>query len=218
MNRTTRTRTGVAVLATVLVLTACGSDDSEQRAQSTDTATGPVATSDATPAPTGGDRPTDSREAVPAGAEGIPRGLGLDISEVDRSDPDAVTDAVLTIMHTHDTDIDLSPSDAPRRAVQLLTPEYAATTNQTIPGGGGADWTTLAQAGGYTTVTLEDITEYDAPQDTDTEAYRERIVTVTSHTPLTALPDPQQYLTWVTLTRPSAEDPWAIASVDIDIV
>lgn len=205
----------ITALALALTVAACGSDDGPVDQPTADDAWSATETT-TSPSPTA--TQTGSRQAVPAGVGGTPRGTDLDPADVDTSDADAVTDAVLTLMYAHDTEIDLSPADAARRAAQLLTPEYAATVNQTIPGGGGADWINLAEANGYTTVELENVTEYDAPEDTDTDAYRERIVTVTSHTPLTELPDPAQYLTWITLTRPTPDDPWAVASVDIDIL
>lgn len=158
----------LATLVTALALTSCSSaaEPSPTPSPSTTAAPEPAASGDG---------------SIPTGAAGVPEGGIIDPATVDGMNADAVTDAVITTMETTDTRIDLSPIDGDRRAVEWLTPDYAALVTAPMMGGGGAVWLELEKHDGYTTVTsIVDATTMGQPEDTATEAYRSREVTIAS--------------------------------------
>jgi hypothetical protein len=189
MNRHHRLTT--AALAAALLVAGCSSGGDTQPASSTDV------------------MPT--AEGVPTGKAGEPRGGTL--ADVDEQDPDAVADAVAAAMHTYDTRLDLSPTDATRRARSLLSARMAAAVASPMPGGGGADWLDLAAHDGYTTVTVERVEEAGAPPDTATEAYRQRRVRVTMHGDDGWTQPARLSHVFITLTRASSSDPWRVDGV-----
>nr|WP_256985133.1 hypothetical protein [Rhodococcus sp. 06-1059B-a] len=117
-----------------------------------------------------GDTPPESIDPVrtpPPAATALP-----DNVDVDRSDPDSVAAAALTIWFTWNTGVDAGPGDAAARTAPLLTADYAreitATTAQSSP---GAQWLSWAARGAVLTPTFVPSDEPTPPQ-TDTDAYR----------------------------------------------
>lgn len=117
-----------------------------------------------------GDAPPESIDPVrtpPRAATGLPADI-----DVDRSDPNSVAAAALTIWFTWNTGVDDGPSSAAARTAPLLSADYAreitATTAQSSP---GAQWQSWASRSAVLTPTFVASDEPTPPQ-TDTVAYR----------------------------------------------
>jgi hypothetical protein len=116
-------------------------------------------------------------------------------------------------MYRYDSAIDNSPMDATRRAKPWLTPDYAAAVEKPMPGGGGADWITLAEHHGYTTATVKEAHDDGAPPDDPTHASRQRVVTVTPQGDNGWTVQPTVVTVFVNLVRPTSSAPWQISGV-----
>lgn len=157
------------------------------------TATAPLSTV-ARPAP-----------STPAAGQGPEAG-------VDRSDPDAVTTAVLTTFYTADTTVDAGPNDAAARAVGLLTDDYATAIMTTPPvRGPGAQWTDWAARGVTLAPVLEALPD-DRPDDSTDAAYRIYLITQTPTTGDGQALAPVVTVAYVQLLATPAG--WAVARVD----
>ncbi|MFC8178734.1 hypothetical protein ACFULT_07665 [Rhodococcus sp. NPDC057297] len=158
------TRTGILVataLISAVVLTGCGDGGASK------TTEGP-----AIPAQqwNPGDTPPESIDPVrtpPPAATTLPNGV-----DVDRTDPDSVAAAALTIWFTWNTGVDAGPGDAAARTAPLLTADYAreitATTAQSSP---GAQWLSWASRSAVVAPTFA-IDDEPTPPQTDDVAYR----------------------------------------------
>jgi hypothetical protein len=194
----------VAGIALTSLLTLAGCSDPEPP-------TAPTAT--ALNAPTAVP-PSWTPENVPTGKPGTPAGGIPDPAAVDDADPDAVAVAALTGMFSMDTAIDLSPSDADRRAIPWLSEAFADGVRAGSPDGGGADWITLADHQGYTLVDqVLDVSEDGAPADSDQAAYRIYQVTYTptGRDGWTGEQVTSSY--YLTLTRADSTQPWRVDSL-----
>lgn len=143
-----------------------------------------------------------------APSTGVGEGIAVG---VDRSDADAVTEAVLGTVFTADTTADQGPNDAAVRAVGLLTPEFAAAVVGTPPvRGPGAQWLGWAARGVRLTPDLQVLPD-DRPDDTATEAYRIYLVT---QTPTSDGQDlaPVVVVAYVQLVATASG--WAVANID----
>jgi hypothetical protein len=156
------------------------------------TATGPV--------------PTPERNApTTAPGQGIAAG-------VNRTNPDAVTAAVLTTFFTADTTADHGPNDAAARATALLTPDYAAAILGTPPvRGPGAQWSAWAARGVRLVPVLEALPD-DRPSDSTTAAYRIYLITQTPTTTDGQALAPVVTVAYVQLL--TTDSGWAVANVD----
>lgn len=158
-------------------------------------------------APTAGSAVGSPERTAPTSGAGQGIGVG-----VDRSDPDAVTEAVLTTVFTSDTTADQGPNDAAARAVGLLTPQFSAAVVGTPPvRGPGAQWLDWAARGVRLTPTLQALPD-DRPDDTATAAYRIYLVT---QTPITSDGQdlaPVVVVAYVQLLTTTSG--WAVANID----
>lgn len=205
----TRTRLVLALTASV-VLTACNGE-STNPSPNPPTQTSQQQTSEpaiGTAAPPM-DVSTWTPEPAPTGQDGQPRGLELDPEQVERTDPVAVAEAFTRTILTSDAAIDLSPTDADRRAAQWATEDYANTLNEARPGSGGAQWLALEKEEGYLAVEL---TEHPAVEaeliDLDglvTEV--PLLATITAHD--ADLPT-RETSVLVTLIRTDTDQPWQV--------
>lgn len=155
--------------------------------------------------------PNWTPENVPTGAPGTPAGGVPDPATVDDADPDAVAVAALTAMFSMDTAIDLSPSDADRRAIPWLSEAFADGVRAGSPSGGGADWIALTEHQGYTVVDqVFDVSEDGAPTDSDQHVYRIYQVTYTPTGRDGWTGEPVTYYYYLTLIRADTTQPWRL--------
>lgn len=194
-------RTIFALAASAVLLTACAGNESD-----TPPAADPESTSSAPAEPT--------QESVATGQSGSPRGGRIELADVDQRDPDAVADAVALTAYRYDPRVDNSPMDALRRATPWLTADYAEAANQPMPGGGGADWLALIKNDGYTSSTIEDASEADQPPDTADAAYRQRLLTVTTHDAGGEVTHTQTDVLWLVLSTDTGSQKWAVESIN----
>ncbi len=196
---------------TVVVMTACSGQESRQAGeeQSTLSQAAPDGAG-STAAQTRPDLATWS-DPAPTGQAGQPRGLDIDADSVDDTDVDQVADAFARTKLTPDTLIDLTPTDADRRAARWMSEEYAATQTQPRNSTGGANWLALAQNEGYQSVELADTAAVadglvtTSPQDLNAE--RPYIATTTAHD--AELPQ-QSFAIVVYLTRTDPDADWSV--------
>ena len=165
------------------------------------------------PAPTPSLTNTLEAQPVPTGTSGQPRGQLLDPGTINTADADAVATAAVETMYRYDSAIDNSPMDASRRAQPWLTSDYAAAVAKPLPGGGGADWITLAQHHGYTTTSVKDAHDDGAPPDDPTHVSRQRVVTLTPHGDNGWTAQPAVVTVFVNLVRQSTTAPWQVNGV-----
>ncbi len=152
-------------------------------------------------------------QPIPTGTTGTPRGGVIAPSSVAGANADAVATAAVATMYRYDSAIDNSPMDATRRAKPWLTPDYAAAVDKPMPGGGGADWITLAAHHGYTTTSVREAHDDGAPPDDPTHASRQRVVTVTPQGDNGWTAQPTVATVFVNLVRPTPNVPWQISGV-----
>lgn len=133
------------------------------------------------------------------------------LSTVDRSNPDAVAVAVLTIAAQIDTTRDTSFSDGLRRAFPLLSPAYAADVNAAPTPTTDSDWQQWTQHQAYTQASLRPSPE-DRPPDAAAAAYRPYMLTRTPTGRDGWRGPPQQLIALVTLDRQPTG--WAVANID----
>lgn len=154
--------------------------------------------------------------ASPAGWRGTPRGQAAPAGSVDRSDATAVAVWFAGALMTYDTALDVSPSDAGRRAAALASPSYAASLTSAPDLQPGYWWTTLQARHGWTSAATRLGGIGQAPADTATTAYRAVSVTATGRDQTGWSGDVQgPYLLLVTCTRAAADQPWTVASAPV---
>ena len=211
----------VALLG-VLVLTGCaGKSASVAVASSSPTSTphtstnpavttgDPLATAPVPPAPPS-KAFTWPKPSPPAVTPGLaPRGLKVNVAAVNRTVAGDVAKAFATIAYSFDTRTDTSPADAGKRAAPLTTPELAKALKAAPPGRGGADWTDLVSAKGYTLVKTRVNTDGGAPAGSATTEYASYVLTI--------IPQPtgaaRTIVVYLQITRTTPTEPWAVAQL-----
>lgn len=157
-------------------------------------------------------------KTLPPGRTGTPHGGIQSPRSVDQDDPTAVSRAALTVMFRYDTTMDTSRNDAARRAAEAgwCTPEYAAELRDAAAfSGPGAEWATWAQHRAYAVPKLTAVREAGQPTDTDTDAYRQWVVSITPTGRDKWKGKPEVSTAFVHLTRPATGKPWRLAAVTI---
>ncbi|WP_328770521.1 hypothetical protein [Streptomyces sp. NBC_00286] len=206
------TAAAATVLALALALGGCGSGG-EQGAPTRSSA--PAATGTG-PYPT----PDDPRGAapLPAGSGGTPRGGVTRPGDTDQRDADAVSWGALKVMWTFDTTIDSGPGDASVRAADAgwLTEAYAARVREHRPRSvPGAQWREWVGHRASTIVTLEKAEDAAMPADTDTEAWRQWVVTTSPQGRDGWAGEPTTVVAFVRLTRTAPDEAWRVADVTV---
>ena len=188
-----------AAVATLLALTACASPDPDTTTDPAPTSP-PTSTSSTQP----GDTETTSRPTPTPGDNGNSAGA------------DAAADAVAQTMWAADTRTDATPAAAAARAVQWMTPAYAAIATEPLPGGGGAEWLELTQHQGHIVADVigADDAIPDRPADTATTATRARVITLTPHGADGWTGQPRQIL--ATMTLVNREGAWLVDAIALD--
>lgn len=161
--------------------------------------------------------PTDQRPPTKVGRKGTPRGLKLNLSKVNRKDPDKVAAAFGTILGCYDTKIDTGPNDAGRRAAVLADSTLAKSLKHaTSVTGPDADWTTLADHHGYTTVKVElgGLGPMPSSDPSSNITYRPVTLTIQRHGDKwkPAADFPQTVMLTLTRAKPGAA--WAVSKID----
>jgi hypothetical protein len=211
-----------AAMLGVLVLTGCaGKSASVADASSSSTSTphistnpaaatgDPLATAPVPPAPPS-KAFTWPKPSPPVVTPGLaPRGLKVNLAAVNRTNAGDVAKAFATIAYSSDTRTDTSPADAGRRAAPLATPELTKALKAAPPGRGGADWTDLVSAKGYTLVKTRVNTDGGAPAGTATTEYASYVVTITPKPTGAA----QTVVVYLQITRTTPTGPWAVAQL-----
>lgn len=155
------------------------------------------------PAPGGGDS-TDTSLSSPVSGE-LPT---ADLLDVDRRDPDAVAEAFVTIVETHDTTVDAREWTSIQRAADLLNPQTSDRQLANTDGGAGTDWGRWKDAAAFVEPFV--LATNDArPRDEATVAYRVFRAVLTAHTddPDAQLPV-RERVHFVTLTKTDGE--WTV--------
>ncbi|CAL9590534.1 hypothetical protein SUDANB145_05216 [Streptomyces sp. enrichment culture] len=193
----------VTVLATLLTATGCGSGGGPGVAVRPSAS----ATAGTTPYPT-----PPARSGSTPGA-GVPRP-----ADVDQRDADAVARGALTVMWTFDTTADSGPHDAAVRAADAgwLTEAYANRLRAHSPRSApDVQWRDWADHRVRTVVTLKKTEDAARPPDTGTEAWRQWAVTTTPTGRGGRRGTPTTVVTYVRLTRATADGPWRVADVSV---
>lgn len=209
MNSTTFTRRGVAAaaisVAAVAGVSGCAGARQTAARSSSPTSTPVVTSSSSAPTATG----PAGAASIPIGSAGSPRGPIPAASSVKGRNASAVARAYVITAWSQDTRIDRSPNDAVRRAKRWMTPRLAAVYATPLPGAGGADWSALRAADGYTTVKVVEMPNENGGSTTRTQRFEN--VTVTEHDKSGAvIAEPDQFVATLTLTRPAAASPWRV--------
>ncbi|MGQ0632496.1 MAG: hypothetical protein ACT4P1_15865 [Sporichthyaceae bacterium] len=211
-----------AVILTAGLLAACStSDGTAPAAAPPPVSSVPSAPETGAPATTAAPArslgPLEDAEPIPAGRTGAPRGGTIDPADVNgrsKNGADAVADAVAATFYRHDTRLDTSPADAPRRATPWLTATYAAALAAPRPGGGGAAWLELIDHDAYTSTKVRPVLESGAPPDTPQQAYRQRQVTVTAHG-TNGWTQRETHVLFLALTRTGTGAPWKVNALTV---
>lgn len=200
-----------AAVATVVVgLAGCGTTTSKVVAANL-----PVATT----APSGLSTATTATTAPPttAASTSSTTRVAAIYGQVNRSDPTAVADALLTATFTSNTTTDTSPQDAVNRSLIWYTAAEAAKIRSEEPTGpAGAEWTLWAAHHVVTSVAVAVNHDSGAPADTTVEAYRQFAVTVTPQGSNGWTTPPDEYQCFIVLTRPAAHGAWQVSSLQTD--
>lgn len=161
---------------------------------------------------------TNSTATPPARTASTTPGSTPAATSADGADPDAVADAVARTMWASDATTDATPGAAAARAVQWMTPAYAAIATEPLPGGGGADWLELVEHQGrlVTDVLDADDAVPDRPADSPSAATRVRLVTLTPTGAGGWTGEPRQLLATMTLTRQGRA--WLVDAITVDEV
>ncbi|MFI9724531.1 hypothetical protein ACIHFE_33715 [Streptomyces sp. NPDC052396] len=155
-----------------------------------------------------------SLRPLPPGTSGTPPVSLPAPSTVKTQDPDAVSQAALTIQWTMDTTIDTSQHDAELRSAAFLEPHYLATIKANPPmAAPGARWIEWARHRVYTTVATQPLHD-QRPADSPTMARRQWLVTVTPHGRDRWTGRPVSSTVFVTMTR-SGTDPWLVSAITV---
>ena len=152
------------------------------------------------------------------GKSGTPRGGGVDVRAVKRTDSLAVATAAVKATTTLDTRLDRAPVDGQRRVSALMTPQLASVlarplSSQSGVGAGFPGWEALRTHQGWSTATVENADELGAGDQGNTSSHK-LLVTMTGHDAhgwkqqLSADP-------WVVqLSRATAKSPWQVQSIE----
>lgn len=218
-----RTASAGTIALSMLVLTGCagqnagsvaapssGTSASTSPASTRTTTTGdPLATAPV-PSPPPSSAFSWPRPTQPAVRSGVaPRGLTVDLATVNRTVAGDVAKAFATIAYSSDTRTDTSPAAAGTRAAPLATLELAKTLTTARPGRGGADWTALVAAQGFTVVQARENSDDGAPAGSATTEYASYVVTITAKPSGTG----RTVVVYLQLTRSTPTAPWAVAQL-----
>lgn len=170
-----------------------------------------TATTGAAPAAPAPDLATWTPQTPAPGAAGQPRGLDLDLNQVDTGDALAVAEAFAVAMLTPDARLDRSPSDVTRRAAVLAGEPFASQLAEARASTGGQEWVALGEREGYLSVQLHTHPAVEAGLITDGEtdlvADVPILATVTAHD--ADLPDRDLALL-VSVQRATPGAPWQV--------
>ncbi|WP_459645179.1 hypothetical protein [Kineococcus sp. NUM-3379] len=98
---------------------------------------------------------------------------------MDMSNPDAVAQAALVALYSHDTSIDTGPHDAALRALPWLSSSFARAVQEARPvAAPGAEWNEWAQHQAWTTPRVIEALD-QRPEDTSVQAFRQYQVDLT---------------------------------------
>lgn len=156
-----------AVAAAALVITAtlmagCSGEDGEPTATST---------TPRTPAQAQQWDPNDPPRTIEPTAATPSSVLPDAAAELDRSNPDAVSQAAVQIWFSWDTATDRGPNDATARAASLLTKKFADSLFATGSNSPGGQWLTWAEQDAVVTPTIRLMPDQGAPQTLDRKYY-----------------------------------------------
>ncbi|MET4926986.1 hypothetical protein P3L51_32315 [Streptomyces sp. PSRA5] len=148
---------------------------------------------------------------------GKPRGTTIRPQDVDRTDADAVSRGALTSLWTFDAATDRGPHDAGLRAADAgwLTRAYADRLRAHRPPVPDAQWREWVEHRAYTTVALTKAEDAARPPGTETEAWRQWIVTATPSGNGRWKGEPVIVVVYVHLTRTVVGEPWRVANVTV---
>ncbi|MBC7299920.1 MAG: hypothetical protein H5T78_03080 [Nocardia sp.] len=189
---------GITVVA-ALTLSACGTgaDDSSTTGSST---TKPRAQQWTPGMSTTARPPATTATALPPAEAGV-----------DRSDPDAVALAAMTIWFDWDTARDTGPNDAAARSAPLLSPDYArAMTSGAPQSGPGADWAMWKSRSAHLVPTVRRGAE-PVPPATPSKAYAQVVVDQAVTLPDGTVTEHRESVVAVTLTKGSQG--WEVSTV-----
>lgn len=163
----------VTIAAALLATTACSP---------TTDGTAATTTSSSSPATSAGplSPPTTRQAGTTASPTSLPPPAPVtppNPASANASNPDSVSQVVLTLMYEIDTTRDSSFSDGLRRAAPLLSSDYAAQVSSAPSSKPDAQWRLWAQHQAYT-VAETTLSPEDRPADTTTVAYRAYELTV----------------------------------------
>ncbi|MEU2717794.1 hypothetical protein [Streptomyces sp. NPDC007205] len=199
-------RAVVAAAAAATLATAGCSNTSHSGAKPAD--------STAQPGAAAGGTSSASPRSLPPGASGTPPVPLPAPSAVKMHNPDAVSQAAITIQWTMDTAIDTSQHDAELRSAAFLEPSYLATIKKTPPmAAPGAQWMEWAGHRAYTTVTTKALHD-QRPADSPTQAHRQWLLTATPHGRDHWTGRPVTNVVFVTMTR-SGTGPWLVSAITV---
>lgn len=162
----------VAAAITALGLAGCASppEPVTTTVPVTPTAAASVATAPLTASPDSG----FTALPLPPGRPGIPRGGLPPVATRASRNPDVVAAAGLSVYYGADTAIDLTPSDATRRALPWTAgPLAAAIRGYRLVAAPGALWNSWATHRAYLTVRVRRAYDGGAPPDTARTVYRQ---------------------------------------------
>jgi hypothetical protein len=203
-------RTGhlVAAATAVILLAGCGTSTSKVVAASPPSAT--TSASGLTAAPT-------ATTAPPAASTSSTTTGAASYRQVNRAEPTAVAEALLTATFMSNTTTDTRPQDAVNRSLIWYTATEAETIRSEEPTGpAGAEWTLWAAHHVVTSVAIAINHDSGAPADTATVAYRQFAVTVTPHGSNGWTTSPDIYECFIVLTRPAPHGVWQVSSLKTD--
>lgn len=143
-------------------------------------------------------------------SNGKPRGLTIDVNNVDRTSPDMVTQAFSILLFSADTRTDVSPNTAGGRAAQLATNSLARQLTENVPENGDTDWDQLISNDGYSTVVVKKNNDEGAPTNTGTTAFSSYLAEVTNN------PGKKEiYVVYVELTKNPSDNRWSVSSYNL---
>lgn len=131
-----------------------------------------------------------------------------ELLDVDKSDPDEVAEAFVTIVETHDTTVDAREWTSIQRAADLLNPQTAERQLANTDGGAGTDWSRWKDSEAFIEPFV--VATNDArPRDEATVVHRVFRAMLTAHTddPDAQLPACER-VHFVTLTKTDGD--WTV--------
>ena len=162
-----------AFAITAALMAGCSGEDGEPTAAST---------TPRTPAQAQQWDPNDPPRTIEPTAATPSSALPDAAAELDRSNPDAVSQAAVQIWFSWDTATDRGPNDATARAAPLLTQKFADSLFATGSNSPGGQWLTWAKQDAVVTPTIRLMPDQGAPQTPDRKYYVYE-VTQTARTP-----------------------------------